>query len=131
MARAGGDLGLSLPCSIRAGGAPTPLRPPRGRRGRAGTRSMQSGRESPGGPQGLAAKVLQPFAPTQSCPFLVGGGDGAPKKVLFSGVMLVRALRRTVSVPRQMSVVAKFVPPLLPGRSRRYRVHHSGIRITG
>ena len=59
------------------------------------------------------------------------GDDDAAKKTLFSLVELIPGLRPIDAGPLEMARIVESLTALLISVNRRYRVHHSGIRITG
>ena len=79
----------------------------------------------------VSAEVLQDLSATPECDVLVCGDDEAAKKVLFPLVRLIPGLRPIDAGPLEMSRIVESLTALLISVNRRYRVHHSGIRITG
>jgi len=79
----------------------------------------------------LSAEVLQDLSLTPGCDILVCGDDEAAKKALFPLVTLIPGLRPIDAGPLEMARIVESLTALLISVNRRYRVHHSGIRITG
>ncbi|HVB85541.1 MAG TPA: NADPH-dependent F420 reductase [Candidatus Dormibacteraeota bacterium] len=79
----------------------------------------------------VSAMVLQDLAATPDCDVLVCGDDESAKQILFRFVRLIPGLRPLDAGPLEMSSIVEGLTPLLISVNRRYRVHHSGIRITG
>jgi NADPH-dependent F420 reductase len=79
----------------------------------------------------LSAEALQDLSLTPDCDILVCGDDDAAKKTLFSLVKLIPGLRPIDAGPLEMARIVESMTALLISVNRRYRVHHSGIRITG
>ena len=79
----------------------------------------------------LSAQALQDLSLTPDCDILVCGDDDAAKKTLFSLVELIPGLRPIDAGPLEMARIVESLTALLISVNRRYRVHHSGIRITG
>jgi len=79
----------------------------------------------------VSAEVLQDLSATPECDVLVCGDDEAAKQVLFPLVKLIPGLRPIDAGPLEMSRIVESITALLISVNRRYRVHHSGIRITG
>src|SRR5262245_22257551 len=79
----------------------------------------------------LSAEALQDLSLTPDCDILVCGDDDAAKKTLFSLVELIPGLRPIDAGPLEMARIVESLTALLISVNRRYRVHHSGIRITG
>jgi len=79
----------------------------------------------------VSAVVLQDLAATPDCDILVCGDDESAKQTLFRFVKLIPGLRPVDAGPLEMSGIVEGLTALLISVNRRYRVHHSGIRITG
>jgi len=79
----------------------------------------------------VSAVVLQDLAATPDCDILVCGDDEPAKQTLFRFVKLIPGLRPIDAGPLEMSGIVEGLTALLISVNRRYRVHHSGIRITG
>jgi 8-hydroxy-5-deazaflavin:NADPH oxidoreductase len=79
----------------------------------------------------LSAEALQDLSTTPDCDILVCGDDEAAKKTLFSLVRLIPGLRPIDAGPLEMARIVESMTALLISVNRRYKVHHSGIRITG
>lgn len=79
----------------------------------------------------VSAGVLQDLSATPDCDILVCGDDEAAKQILFPLVKLIPGLRPIDAGPLEMASIVEGITALLLSVNRRYRVHHSGIRITG
>ncbi|HUJ83284.1 MAG TPA: NADPH-dependent F420 reductase [Candidatus Acidoferrales bacterium] len=79
----------------------------------------------------VSAVVLQNLAATPDCDILTCGDDESAKQTLFRFVKLIPGLRPVDAGPLEMSGIVEGLTALLISVNRRYRVHHSGIRITG
>lgn len=79
----------------------------------------------------VSAGALQDLSATLECDILVCGDDDAAKQTLFPLVKLIPGLRPIDAGPLEMSSIVEGITALLISVNRRYRVHHSGIRITG
>ena len=62
---------------------------------------------------------------------LICGDDAAAKERLSALVKVIPGLRPLDAGPLEMSRIVEGVTALLISLNRRYKVHHSGIRITG
>jgi hypothetical protein len=74
---------------------------------------------------------LQDLSATPDCDILVCGDDEAAKQALFPLVELIPGLRPIDAGPLEMASIVEGITALLISVNRRYRVHHSGLRITG
>jgi NADPH-dependent F420 reductase len=79
----------------------------------------------------VSAEVLQDISATPECDILVCGDDEKAKQVLFPLVKLIPGLRPIDAGPLEMARMVEGITALLISVNRRYRVRHSGIRITG
>jgi len=79
----------------------------------------------------VSAGALRDLSVTPDCDILVCGDDAAAKQTLFRLVNLIPGLRPIDAGPLEMSSIVESITALLISVNRRYRVHHSGIRITG
>jgi NADPH-dependent F420 reductase len=79
----------------------------------------------------VSAGVLQDLSATPDCDILACGDDEAAKQALFPLIKLIPGLRPIDAGPLEMSGIIETITALLISVNRRYRVHHSGIRITG
>lgn len=79
----------------------------------------------------VSADALQDLSVTPDCDILVCGDDEAAKQTLFRLVKLIPGLRPINAGPLEMSSIVEGITAVLISVNRRYRVHHSGIRITG
>jgi len=79
----------------------------------------------------VSADALQDLSVTPDCDILVCGDDESAKQTLFQFVKLIPGLRPIDAGALEMSGIVESITALLISVNRRYRVHHSGIRITG
>jgi 8-hydroxy-5-deazaflavin:NADPH oxidoreductase len=79
----------------------------------------------------VSADVLQDLAATLDCDILICGDDAAAKERVSALVKLIPGLRPLDAGPLDMSRIVEEMTALLISLNRRYKVHHSGIRITG
>ncbi len=79
----------------------------------------------------LSAETLQNLSTTPDCDILVCGDDKQAKQTVFSLVKLIPGLRPIDAGPLEMSRIVESLTALLISVNIRYRIHHSGIRITG
>lgn len=79
----------------------------------------------------VSAGVLQDLSATPDCDILVCGDDEAAKQTLFPFVKLIPGLRPIDAGPLEISRIVESLTALLISVNRRYRVPHSGIRLTG
>jgi NADPH-dependent F420 reductase len=79
----------------------------------------------------LSAEMLHDFATTLDCDVLICGDDAAAKERLSALVKLIPGLRPLDAGPLEMSRVVEGITALMISLNRRYKTHHSGIRITG
>lgn len=79
----------------------------------------------------LSAEALQDLEATLDCDILVCGDNEPAKQTLFPLIQLIDGLRPVDAGPLEMARVTEAVTALLISVNRRYRVRHSGIRITG
>lgn len=81
--------------------------------------------------QNLSAESLHDLAAIPDCDILICGDDAAAKERLAALVALIPGLRAVDAGPLEMSRVVESITPMLISINRRYKTHHSGIRITG
>lgn len=79
----------------------------------------------------VSSEVLQDLSATPDCDILVCGDDEAAKRTLFSFVRMIPGLRPIDAGPLEMSRIVEEITALLISVNRRYRIHHSGVRLTG
>ncbi len=79
----------------------------------------------------VSAEVLQDLSAKPDCDVLICGDDAAAKERLSALVKLIPGLRPLDAGPLEMSRVVEGITALLIALNRRYKVHHSGIRVTG
>jgi 8-hydroxy-5-deazaflavin:NADPH oxidoreductase len=79
----------------------------------------------------VSADVLQDLSATLDCDVLICGDDAAAKERVSALVNLIPGLRPLDAGPLEMSRIVEEMTALLISLNRRYKVHHSGIRITG
>jgi len=79
----------------------------------------------------VSADILQDLSATPDCDILICGDDAAAKDRLSALVALIPGLRPLDAGPLEMSRIVEGVTALLISLNRRYKVHHTGVRITG
>ena len=79
----------------------------------------------------LSADALQDLSAVLDCDILVCGDDQSAKENLFPLVNLIPGLRPLDAGPLEMARIVEGMTALLISLNRRYRTHHTGIRITG
>ncbi len=79
----------------------------------------------------VSAGALQDLSVTPECDVLVCGDEDVPKQTLFRLINLIPGLRPIDAGTLEMSAIVEGITAVLISVNRRYRVHHSGIRITG
>lgn len=79
----------------------------------------------------VSAVVLTDLTATPDYDILICGDDAAAKERLSGLVRLIPGLRPLDAGPLEMSRVVESITALLISLNRRYKMRHSGIRITG
>jgi len=79
----------------------------------------------------VSAEALQDLSVVLDCDILVCGDDSQAKQTLLELIKLIPGLRPIDAGPLEMARVVESMTALLISLNQRYRVHHSGIRITG
>ena len=79
----------------------------------------------------VSAEALHDLSARLDCDVLICGDDAAAKERLSALVKVIPGLRPLDAGPLEMSRIVEGVTALLISLNRRYKVHHSGIRITG
>jgi NADPH-dependent F420 reductase len=79
----------------------------------------------------LSAEMLHDLATPLDCDILICGDDAGAKERLSALVRLIPGLRPLDAGPLEMARVVESMTALLISLNRRYKTHHSGIRITG
>jgi hypothetical protein len=79
----------------------------------------------------LSAEVLHDLTAGSDCDILICGDDAAAKERLSALVKLIPGLRPLDAGALEMSRIVEGITALLISLNRRYKTHHSGIRITG
>ena len=79
----------------------------------------------------VSAEVLQDLSVTPDCDILVCGDDKPAKETVFSMAKLIPGLRPVDAGPLEMARIVESITALLISVNGRYRIRHSGIRITG
>ena len=79
----------------------------------------------------VSAEILQDLAAKPDCDILICGDDAAAKERVSALVKLIPGLRPLDAGPLEMSRIVEGLTTLLISLNRRYKVHESGIRITG
>ena len=79
----------------------------------------------------VSADVLQDLSAKCDCDILICGDDASAKERVAGLVKLIPGLRPLDAGALEMSRIVESLTALLIALNRRYKVHHSGIRITG
>lgn len=79
----------------------------------------------------VSAEMLHDFALQLDCDILICGDDAAAKERVSALVKLIPGLRPLDAGPLEMSRIVESMTALMISLNRRYKTHHSGIRITG
>ena len=79
----------------------------------------------------LSAEALQDLNASLDCDILVCGDDESAKQTLFPLIQSIEGLRPVDAGPLEMSRVTESMTALLISVNRKYKVKHSGVRITG
>jgi NADPH-dependent F420 reductase len=79
----------------------------------------------------VSADILQDLTAKPDCDILICGDDAAAKERLSALVKLIPGLRPLDAGPLEMSRIVESLTALLISLNRRYKLHNSGIRITG
>jgi NADPH-dependent F420 reductase len=79
----------------------------------------------------VSAEMLHDFSLTLDCDILICGDDASAKERLSALVKLFPGLRPVDAGPLEMSRVVESITTLMISLNRRYKTHHSGIRVTG
>lgn len=79
----------------------------------------------------ISAEMLHDLGMTLDCDILISGDDVNAKERVSTLVKLIPGLRPLDAGPLEMSRVVESVTALMISLNRRYKTHHSGIRITG
>ncbi|HXJ02711.1 MAG TPA: hypothetical protein VNH44_15930 [Micropepsaceae bacterium] len=79
----------------------------------------------------LSAEMLHDLDMSLDCDILVCGDDAAAKERLSALVTLIPGLRPLDAGPLEMSRIVESMTALMISLNRRYKTHHSGIKITG
>jgi NADPH-dependent F420 reductase len=79
----------------------------------------------------VSAEMLHDLTLTLDCDILICGDDAAAKARLSALVKLIPGLGPLDAGPLEMSRVVESMTALMISLNRRYKTHHSGIRITG
>jgi hypothetical protein len=79
----------------------------------------------------VSADILQDLSVKPDCDILICGDDAAAKERVSALVKLVPGLRPLDAGPLEMSRIVEGLTALLISLNRRYKVHNSGVRITG
>lgn len=101
-----------------------------------GSAAQAAGELLPGVPvvsafHNVGADILQNLTAKPDCDILICGDDAAAKERVSALVKLIPGLRPLDAGPLEMSRIVEGVTALLISLNRRYKVHNSGIRITG
>jgi len=79
----------------------------------------------------VSAEVLQDLSAVPDCDVLICGDDPGAKKALSTLITRIPGLRPIDAGPLEMARIVESLTALLISVNRRYKVKHSGIRITG
>jgi len=79
----------------------------------------------------ISAEMLHDLALQLDCDILICGDDAAAKERLSALVKLIPGLRPLDAGALEMSRIVESMTALMISLNRRYKTHHSGIRITG
>jgi len=79
----------------------------------------------------ISGGLLQDLSAKPDCDILICGDDETAKRRFSPLVNLIPGLRPIDAGPLEMSRIVESMTALLISVNRRYRVRHSGIRITG
>lgn len=79
----------------------------------------------------VSADILQDLSAKPDCDILICGDDAAAKERVSVLVKLIPGLRPLDAGPLEMSRIVEGLTALLISLNRRYKLHNSGIRITG
>ena len=79
----------------------------------------------------VSAEVLNDLSKTLDCDILICGDDAVAKERVSGLVKLIPGLRPLDAGPLEISRIVESMTALLISLNRRYKTHHSGIRITG
>ena len=79
----------------------------------------------------VSADVLQDLSAKPDCDILICGDDAPAKERVSALVSLIPGLRPLDAGALEMSRIVEGLTALLIALNRRYKVRHSGIRITG
>ena len=79
----------------------------------------------------VSAEALQDLSVVPECDILVCGDDPQAKQTLLELIRLIPGLRPIDAGPLEMARIVESMTALLISLNQRYKVHHSGIRVTG
>jgi hypothetical protein len=79
----------------------------------------------------LSAEMLHDLGMRLDCDILICGDDANAKERLSPLVKAIPGLRPLDAGPLEMSRTVESITALMISLNRRYKTHHSGIRITG
>jgi len=79
----------------------------------------------------VSAEMLHDFLLQLDCDILICGDDAGAKERLSALVRLIPGLRPLDAGALEMSRIVESMTALMVSLNRRYKTHHSGIRITG
>jgi len=121
----------SVPLAAEVGGRPTRMLGVW-----EGSAAQQAAGLVPGVPvvsafHNVSAEMLHDLTLTLDCDILICGDEAAAKERLSALVKLIPGLRPLDAGPLEMSRVVESMTALMISLNRRYKTHHSGIRITG
>ncbi|SRR5579885_607567 len=79
----------------------------------------------------VSAELLQDLSARLECDILVCGDDKQAKSKLFPLIQRIDGLQPVDAGPLEMARIVESLTALLISVNRQYKVHHSGLRITG
>ena len=121
----------SVPLAATIGGRPTRLLGVW-----EGSAAQQAAGLVPGVPvvsafHNVSAEMLHDLNQKLDCDILICGDDAAAKERVSALVSLIPGLRPLDAGPLEISRIVEGITALMISLNRRYKTHHSGIRITG
>ena len=124
-------LDASVPLAAEVGGRPTRMLGVW-----EGSAAQQAAGLVPGLPvvsafHNVSAEMLHDLNMRLDCDILISGDDASAKERVSALVKLIPGLRPLDAGPLEMSRVVESITALMISLNRRYKTHHSGIRITG
>jgi NADPH-dependent F420 reductase len=121
----------SVPLSASVGGKPTRLLGIWEGSAAQAARDLLPGMTVLSAFHNVSAEALHDLSSPLDCDVLVCGDDASAKERLSQLIKLIPGLRPLDAGPLEMSRVVEGITALLISLNRRYKVQHSGVRITG